>query len=240
MNLFYRYIKFLWHQAEIERRNKILSLILPNEGSTLLDCGCDDGSFTMQIANKLKAQRIIGIEINEIRRTKASQNNIEVYNSDLNLNIPLENSSVDVITADQVIEHLIDIDKFINEIKRVLKPKGYAVICTDNLASTHNIFALLLGLQPYSGPTLSNEIQIGHHPLNPTIEEAMQQYEAVITGHTKVMTITSLKEIFKVKGFNVETSIGVGYLPFSPNLAKLLVRVDKRHSLFIMIKAIKP
>ena len=53
MNLFYKYLKYLWKQAENEWRVKILSLIKLIGGATILDCGCDDGSFTLEVARKV-------------------------------------------------------------------------------------------------------------------------------------------------------------------------------------------
>ena len=54
------------------------------------------------------------------------------------------------MVSNQVIEHLADTDVFVAEIARVLEPGGYAVISTENLASWHNVFALVFGWQPFS------------------------------------------------------------------------------------------
>ena len=52
----------------------------------------------------------------------------------------------DVVHANQVIEHVFDLDRFVSEIKRVLAPGGRAIICTENIASWHSVAALFLGL----------------------------------------------------------------------------------------------
>lgn len=74
----------------------------------------------------------------------------------MNKGIALENESIDVVFSNQVIEHLYETDKFISEIYRILKPGGYAVISTENLSSWHNIFALILGWQPFSLSNISS------------------------------------------------------------------------------------
>ncbi len=51
-------------------------------------------------------------------------------------------------------------DQFVSEIQRILVLGGYAVICTEHLASWHNI---LLGWQPFSLTNIySQKIQIGN------------------------------------------------------------------------------
>jgi 2-polyprenyl-3-methyl-5-hydroxy-6-metoxy-1,4-benzoquinol methylase len=55
-----------------------------------------------------------------------------------------------------MIEHLRDTDGFMIELQRVLKPGGIAVISTNNLASWHNIVALMLGAQPFPADVSSN------------------------------------------------------------------------------------
>ena len=72
----------------------------------------------------------------------------EARRTDLNEPWPLTNESVDVLHSNQVIEHLPRTDHFMPEVRRVLRPGGYALVSTNNLASCHNIVSLVLGLQP--------------------------------------------------------------------------------------------
>lgn len=131
---------------------------------------------------------------------------------------------------------MIDLDNFISEIYRVLKPGGYGVVGTENLSATHNIFALLCGNQPYSGPTLSYKKKIGHHPIHPAYGIKETPYEALIPQHTRVMSYKALKEVFKTYNFIVENMFWAGYFPFPDIIAKLLCRIDRWHSAFIGIK----
>ena len=59
--------------------------------------------------------------------------------------------------ANQVIEHLYETDSFVNEIPRVLRKDGYAVISTEALSSWHSVFALILGWQPFSLTNISDK-----------------------------------------------------------------------------------
>ena len=76
--------------------------------------------------------------------------------------LPYDDESFDVVCSNQVIEHLARTDNFVSEILRVLRPGGYAVTSTENLASWHNIAALALGWQPFSLSNVSKVLGLGN------------------------------------------------------------------------------
>ena len=67
----------------------------------------------------------------------------------------MSENSVDVILASDVLEHLVEPAVFVKEMYRVLRPGGYLVLDTPNLASWHNVFALVIGVQPFWGPNIT-------------------------------------------------------------------------------------
>jgi len=231
-----RIAEYFWYYGSSDAWRAIFSLLERNDGASLLDLGCGDGSSTMLVAERIGASKVYGIDLDEESIRSARERGVLAYRSDLNGKFPFENESLDVVFANQVIEHLIDIDNFVSEIYRVLKG-GYAIICTENLASWHNIFALLLGNQPYSGPYVSVKHVIGHHPLHPQIEpgKAGNPY----LKHNTVMAFKALKEIFRVTGFKIEKVIGSGYYPFPKLLGRVLCHLDKAHAHFLTLKVRK-
>jgi len=60
----------LWEETWELNRQSMISLLDPGI-ETLLDCGCDDGEFTEQVARSVKAGRAMGIEIDEVKAEKA-------------------------------------------------------------------------------------------------------------------------------------------------------------------------
>lgn len=240
-DMFNKYFEWFWREAKNNRKKRIINLLDLNPGARLLDCGCDDGSFTLILADKINTNKKYGIEIDETAINKARQNNIIVKKSDLNYKFPFANSFFDVIVADQVIEHLWDLDNFASEIRRTLKHKGYVIISTENLASWHNIGALILGLQPFTGPTISKYQVLGFHPLTPNIKSMSNKYSHTpdMPPHTKVLTLTGLISLFRLYKFQIEQIQVSGYFPFPPFLEQLLNKIDKKHSFFITIKVRK-
>lgn len=236
-----KYLCYIGEEAKKKRLGVILDFVEKNPQAALLDCGCDNGEFTKEVAKKIKAKEITGIEINEIRVGEARKRGVLVYDVDLNQRFPFEENSIDVVISIQVIEHLYDLDNFVSEIYRVLKPGGYSIISTENLASLHNIFALLLGNQPYTGPHLSKKFAIGHHPLNPSLQKLYEEkpYMKSTPFHTKVMTYRALKQLLESYHFKVTFSRGVGYYPLWGKLADFLAWLDRWHATFVVVKARK-
>jgi trans-aconitate methyltransferase len=110
-----RYLQAIWDKAEKANEDNVLSMLDYNPNAVLLDCGCADGEFTSKIATKIGTQNISGIEIVEELIDKARKRGISVKQSDLNGNFPFEDGSIDVLVANQVVEHLYDTDNFISK-----------------------------------------------------------------------------------------------------------------------------
>ncbi len=212
----------------------ILDCLEPSKTEvSLLDCGCDDGDWTLRLGDRVGAARLYGIEIVEARRQEAMRKGIHAEPGDLNRRFPFEDGQFDVVHANQVFEHLQDTDRFVSEIWRTLKPGGYAVICTENLGSWHNIGSLVFGWQPFSLTNVSaKRFQIGN-PL------AIHQGEAPSNPqswqHNRVFAYRGLQEIFTVHGFVIERIEGSGYFPLPNGLSKL----DPMHAAFLTLKVRK-
>jgi SAM-dependent methyltransferase len=231
------YLLQLWHDAEADYRAQIVAAVARARPQELLDLGCDDGSFTEQlIAAAGGVRRAAGVEIVDSAREAAEFRGIEAVSADLNSELPFKDDSFDLVHANQVIEHVVELDGFVQEIHRVLRPRGVAVICTENLASWHNIAALTLGYMPFSLTNISVKGSIG----NPfALAEAAPGELEPSWFHTRVLTAIALGQIFEVHGFDVVERIGSGYHPLPPALARRLARRDPRHASFIGVVASK-
>ena len=234
------YFEYLWKQAKNERKSEILRLVNKKKQNNLklLDLGCDNGDYSLKLGKRLRTNAIYGIEINQKAANEARKKGIEVKTSDLNKKFPFRKESFDIIVADQVIEHLHDLDNFASEIKRTLKPDGIAVVSTENLASWHNVFALLVGHQPFTGPTPSQKHVVGLHPLTPSITSMKRKYEHtyLMPPHTKVLSLKAMKDLFKSYNFRIDAVSTHGYLPLPPCLSSFFEKVDPYHAFFITIR----
>jgi SAM-dependent methyltransferase len=232
-SLILRYLKYLQQGAAHDSWKQIRSVIVSNPQSVLLDCGCSDGEGTLQFAQWLKPSEIYGIDLDSGNAATASRAGVMTCLADLNKHFPFQDNFADVVFVNQVIEHLTDLDNFVQEVHRVLKPGGYAVVCTENLSSWNNIFALLIGDQPFTGPHVSSKFLLGPHPFQKSMDSIADKI-----GHNKVLAYKPFKQLFTLYGFEVLIK-GSGYYPWPIFLANVLQRIDKRHSAYLTVRARK-
>jgi SAM-dependent methyltransferase len=200
----------------------------------VLDLGCGDGKTTMEICAEVGATSVAGVERHDASRAAARERGIDAVAADLDLPLPFADGAFDVVFSNQVIEHLSDTDRFVSEIFRVLAADGLAVVSTENMASWHNVAALMLGFAPFSANNYSNKIYPLGNPLSIHQGDVLELHEGMV--HRRIFTSTSLRALFAGHGFAVREVLGAGYHPLPPSFGRL----DARHAHFITIAATKP
>lgn len=245
-----RYLRYVDGCVTERNQEALLDCLESNPEALVLDCGSHAGSNARKRADAKGLQSIIGIERNVSVVQEASERGIQVMQADLNRPLPLAADSFDVVVVADVLEHLVETSTFVSEAHRVLKRGAYAVISTPNLASWHNIFALFLGIQPFSGPHLSNFCQVDLGPVQHLHERTCQalanegwsevEGDAAMYRHLVVGAYRSLCRLFVAKGFHLERVLGVGYYPLPPLLERLMTRLDAVHASHLVFKLRKP
>lgn len=223
-------LRRILEETEHENRRVILETMPARPGCAMLDLGCSDGEWTMRVAEHVGAVDVYGVEFVEERAERARSRGIHVHVADLSAPlVALEDGSFDVIHSNQVIEHLRNTDRFLGEITRLLRPGGYALLSTNNLASWHNVFSLVVGWQPLPC-NVSDRVNTGN-PLN-----AFDGYEHAIEGqtHLRVFTGKALSGLARYHGLRVVAERAAGYYPLPPGVARYLARVDRRHGAFLV------
>lgn len=135
------------HYQSLDFRNKpyqektlLWAKALKLTGPKILELGAADGSFLNLLSQSLNGKPA-GLDI-------AADSTGLIKAHDFNDKLPYPDKSFDLVIALEVIEHLYDTDFFLDEIRRVLKPKGYLILSTPNLASLSNRLKLLFGRYP--------------------------------------------------------------------------------------------
>ncbi|MFH1160287.1 MAG: class I SAM-dependent methyltransferase [bacterium] len=100
----------------------------------VLDYGCGSGYGTARLSNY--AKKVIGVDISEevieyCTRTYRLPN-LSFQKIYPNYSLPFEDKLFDVIVSFQVIEHLPNVQRYLFELKRVLKDRGTLFITTPN------------------------------------------------------------------------------------------------------------
>jgi len=222
----------LYAAAEAVNERNIRELLHGRLCLTFCDLGCDDGEWTLDLSQGLGAHRVFGVELVADRARIARKRGIEVAVADLGAAFPFSDESFDIVHANQVIEHMSDIDHFLAETKRVLRVGGAAVISTENGSSWHNILAAIMGWQIFSLTNVSGVVSGVGNPL--------ALYRGCPPGastwrHKTIFNYRGLVEILQAHGLLVERTLGAGYYPLPAGIG----RIDSRHAHFIAVRAVR-
>ncbi len=97
----------------------------------VLEAGCGEGYGADLIAGH--ARRVIAVDYDEaaVAHVRSRYPRVDVMRANL-AQLPLPDSSVDIVVNFQVIEHLWDQTQFVVECARVLRPSGLLMMSTPN------------------------------------------------------------------------------------------------------------
>jgi len=99
-------------------------------GRTILDVGCGDGVFLSCMSSEWSRQ---GLEPSASGAALACKRNLDVVHA--TLDSASQQYAVDVISALDVIEHVIDPHQFVESFKRHLRPRGVVLLLTGDADS---------------------------------------------------------------------------------------------------------
>jgi SAM-dependent methyltransferase len=211
--------------------SNLKSLLVGETSGRFLDLGCDDGARTLEFAAAAGATVIHGVENVSDRARLAAARGINVSEGDLDDPLAYDDDSFEIVCSNQVIEHVHDTDHFVAETRRVLVRGGCTIVSTENLASWHNIGALLFGWQPFSLTNVcTKRLGIGN-PIG--IHRGEDEPRGVSWQHHRVFAYRGLRELYEAHGFHVEAVLGAGYFP----LPSWVASTDPRHAAFLTIRA---
>ena len=109
-------------------------------GKSILDFGC--GEADILYVAKEKGWKVLGVDYSNELRDKFKSDNIEFKcGSDLE-SVGIEKNSFSCISAKHVIEHIPEIENFLNSIKQCLTPNGIFAVKTPSASSNRAKFGL--------------------------------------------------------------------------------------------------
>ncbi|WP_328871160.1 class I SAM-dependent methyltransferase [Streptomyces sp. NBC_00287] len=166
---------------------------------TILDIGCGDGTAAAVAAPLLPGHRIIGVDWSQdaLRRARTRLACSPVRGELTDGGLPFRSESADAVLFSEVIEHLVDPDAALDEIRRVLRPGGHLMLSTPNLAAWYNRALLLAGIQP-----VFSEVSLRAIHGRPGKE---------VVGHLRLYTARALREFVAASGFEVVRLAGAPF-----------------------------
>ena len=111
--IFKNYFFYLWKEAATYN-NSILALhIEPQEKARILDIGSDSGELITERVQNIKKPEIYGIDLRKEAINKSKKIGIKALVGNVEDGLPFKSSFFDIVSANQIIEHLRDLDFFL-------------------------------------------------------------------------------------------------------------------------------
>lgn len=202
------------HQVE-----NFFSTIQKDDYKMVLDIGAGHGDDLL-IARKFNNNaQLHGIEVYPPYAEELRQTGITVHSLNIETDrLPFTNEALDVVIANQIMEHVKEIFWLLHEISRTLRIGGSLILGVPNLASLHNRLMLLFGEQP----------------------STIQNNSAHVRGYTKKDLFRLLNSCFP-GGYKLQLFGGSNFYPLPPAMAKPLAKIfpNAAWSIFLLFRKVK-
>ena len=166
----------------------------------VLDLGAGHGDDLSLARGRFPTARLNAVECHPPYQAELNSRGVNVFALNIESDpIPFDDASVDVVIANQILEHTKELFWIFHEVSRVLTKGGHFIVGVPNLAALHNRLLLAAGQQP--SPIKSNS--------------------AHVRGFTKPDMLRFVESCFP-GGYRLRDFGGSNFYPFSPRVAKPL------------------
>jgi len=138
----------LWRQTDNQRPwyGKALSLLPDCCNFSVIELGSGAGEFARLIEPRVK--KITCVDLSAVYVKKLKQAGFEAVRTDFNQNLPFSSRIFSLAISLEVIEHVVQAELFLKEVRRILKPGGWLVLSTPNIAWWGYRLMALIGRPP--------------------------------------------------------------------------------------------
>jgi len=197
-----------WGYQQRRLHSTIFEFLNIDENDLVLEIGCGKGDLTEKLSKKYK--KIVALDISSVGVKKARKRVDVNYNGEFLVadatELPFDAHQFDVVILSEVLEHVIDQKRCIQEIYRVLKPNGYPMLTTPNSGGFHrNMIKLVHKLlrKPYRPSS-----QIIDNPLSPTeLKRILSPYFTIEKKRGILYTLPYLEVIGSQRLINLSKRI---------------------------------
>jgi ubiquinone/menaquinone biosynthesis C-methylase UbiE len=158
-------------------------------GQTVVDLGCGDGQWSLELSRHHQPH-LIGIDYNPLRLARY-QTNIQTASVHAGscLDIPLPEATADIVMFHQVLEHIPEAERALQQIHRILKPEGWLMLSVPN-----------------EGSWLKQQVQY----------RWLEPHALATSDHVNFYTPATLKTALEAAGFYVRRLDSLGfYFPYN-------------------------
>jgi ubiquinone/menaquinone biosynthesis C-methylase UbiE len=190
-----------------ERHRIFPQIFEPGRYKTIFDVAAGIGVVASRIAKSYPCFMLCNdIAKNSLRSLR--KNNLPAVSFDLDndkTSFPLCDASFDAVISLATLEHIINLDKHINELRRILKPGGHLFLSVPNYSSINFVIPYLLRGRTFHDP----------------MKGGLIKYE--FYAHVRYFTYKTIIEFMREFGFVAQ----VTYLPL-PKASSRFMRLKKK------------
>lgn len=213
----------------LARENEIFRFLDLKSKNELIDIGCASGHQVFKAAPLCK--RVVGIDVGVEFITTAKKvaeenkiKNVEFILTEGN-KVPFPDNSFDRLICSEVLEHVIEVDDFLDEILRVLKPGGIMVFTVPNWNNRGTFYKRLKNLfRPF--------------PFTPITDFSMEGIKKHGDAHVRQFTLKSFSDFVSKHGVKPLYVGGAAFTDF-PKVGPIIRIINKpkfMQNLFFLIE----
>ena len=125
------------YNPPVSARYEVLLRLLPAGTQTVLDVGCGDGYLLHRLCVEHPRTELVGVD-NELEGVRLAQDQLQDADCSISVQqgstyaLPFDPARFDAVFMTDVIEHLEEPDRALEEVRRVLRPRGTLFLTTPN------------------------------------------------------------------------------------------------------------
>jgi SAM-dependent methyltransferase len=167
-----------WSRLRGQSREDLLERT-PVTAKSFLEFGCAEGLLGEAIKKRQRC-RYVGIELDRRAAALAKRRLDDVYIGDVRQIVPILNEQFDVIIGGDILEHLDDPWRFLEQLRRLTTPGGRLLLSIPNVANWAIIADLLRGRFDYS------------------------YFGIACAGHVRFFTRATIRDALEISGWSIE------------------------------------
>jgi SAM-dependent methyltransferase len=197
-----------------EKLKKLLSKfaynsVQKNKNETkILDIGCGTGELLSDFTGKYAC---FGVDLSSSAVKKARLRGIQAYRHDIEKGLPFPAQYFHIIVMSEVLEHVIQTDRVLKEVWRILNEKGWFILTIPNINSPISWIMQVLFDYP---------------PLNSA------RYKS---AHVRDFTLRTIKKALTNNGFRICRIEGTLVFPLDNKFSKFMANIIPRLSETIIL-----
>jgi SAM-dependent methyltransferase len=149
------------------RFDKALSAAALEPGERVLDVGAKQGGLALRAREAGLEIEYVGLDVSDVNVRVAAALGLDVRQADVTKPLPVGDAEFDCIFCLEILEHLTSAVAMLEEMRRVLRPSGRAVISVPSPYSWVEVYRELIGrheteghLNAFTTPVMRNVLAL--------------------------------------------------------------------------------